>query len=962
MNLTVLGAIFRRDFVNYFSNATGYVFICIFVVLTSYSAFWPDGFFSNNLANLDQLSERMPLILLVFIPAITMSIWAEEKRRGTDELLLTLPASDLDVVLGKYLAGVAIFTVSLLFSMLSVQLIFSYGLGTPDPLLFCCTYLGYWLVGLAMLATGMVASFLTSNLTVAFILAVMFNAPQAVASFVDRSIDYLETVPWLQGVAQSETFTEFLRGALKSISAFEGFSDFSRGVVSLGGALHFVCIVALMLYICMILIGRRHWAGGEDGQSLGFHFAVRAVALLLVVGGLNTLFGRFDPLRFDMTTDQINSLSDQTVSLVRDLGDKKDLPPIKIDAYVSPNVPSEYAGQKAELLSVIEELRSISGGKIVATKHEVENFSEEAELAERTYGIEPRTVTTRVRGSLEEEQVFLGAAIRCGLDKVVIPFLDKGIPAEYELVRSISTVADEKRKRLGVVKTDVPLFQSFSMQGERPESRLVTELKKQYDVLEVDPTSPIADTYDVLLAVQPSGLAPAAFDNFVAAVKRGQPTAIFEDPMPVAWGGVVGTDQPKRPGGGGPMGMFGGGGPPQPKGDMDQLYRLLGARMDASQLVWQRHNPYARNLPMATDDWVFVDAAATPAAFSAESEITAGMKQALFLYAGGIGKTPGSKTEFLPLAVTNEESGYIPTGVAQGFLQQMMSQRDFDIRRRRTSQTYILAAHIRGAVQKVEDIELDESIDDEELRAEAEGEEDSADAAEAEADDEAPELNVVFCTDIDGLSNQFFDIRAIGADEVLDIDFRMQNVTLVLNILDDLAGDERFLAVRKRTRDYRTLEEIQIATADYEQETLKQQDDIRKEAEDEITKARERYSEQVAKIENDPSIDPIEKPQRLERVRIREQRKRDVTIAGLEKELSQKLAGSERELQSYIRGVQDRYKFLALVIPPIPPLLVGVWVYFRRRAMEKEGVSKDRLRYAKSVPTPAKKEEPVGAA
>src|SRR5687768_6375033 len=212
-------AVLKRNFVGYFANPTGYVFLCLFVFLTSVAAFWPHDFFIANLANLDQLNQYIAMILLVFVPAITMSIWAEERRQGTDELLLTLPAADFDIVIGKYLAAASIYTVSLLFSqfanywiLVSLASDVEQGVVDVDTGLFFTTYFGYWLMGMSMLAVGMVASFLTRNLTVSFILGMLFNAIPVVTYYADVLVPASATARQVSQWSFAAQFDDFGRG------------------------------------------------------------------------------------------------------------------------------------------------------------------------------------------------------------------------------------------------------------------------------------------------------------------------------------------------------------------------------------------------------------------------------------------------------------------------------------------------------------------------------------------------------------------------------------------------------------------------------------------------------------------------------------------------------------------------------------------------------------------------------
>ncbi|MEM6469296.1 MAG: Gldg family protein, partial [Planctomycetota bacterium] len=654
-------AVMKRNFVGYFSNPTGYVFLCIFVFLTSVAAFWPYEFFNQNLATLDQLNYWYPLIMLVFIPAITMSIWAEERRAGTDELLLTLPADDFDIVIGKYMAAAAIFTSSLLFSQLStfVTLTILTEGGLDTGLIFS-TYLGYWFVGVTMIAIGMVASFLTGNLTVGFILGALFNAPLAFASLAESVVS---SRPIL-GVDWSEV--------IRACGIAQPFDDFGRGVVSTSSVTYFVLVTVLALYVCMVLIGRRHWTGGKDGNTMAYHYLARIIALVVITTSAVYLFRNRDLRRQDMTEGKVSSLAPATEKLIQNLESDR---PIKIDAFISKEIPELYARTRYELINLLKEFKSeaASNGRTIEVNlyDDIDLFSEEASMAQERFAIEPVTRTVREQGSFQQKRLIMGAAFRAGLEKVVVPFFEYGIPVEYELVRSINTVARGERKRVGIVRTDAQLMGGVAMAGMQmqpiPKHPLVDELAKQYEVEEVAFDAPISPgVYDALLVVQPSSMAPENFQRLIEAAKAGVPMAIFEDPMPIGRGDMTATGDPKQQSGG----MFGmGGRGAQPKGDIRELWDVLqleskgqpGMQYYNCDIVWQDYNPYP-NLDMNVDPfWSFIDENApgveTGQALGGASPITSGLRQVLALYAGTIAPAEGATLTHTPMLQTGTVSG-----------------------------------------------------------------------------------------------------------------------------------------------------------------------------------------------------------------------------------------------------------------------------------------------------------------
>ncbi len=232
----------RRELAGYFATPVAYVFIVIFLMMAGALTFTLGGFFARGQADLGPFFTFVPWLFLFLVPALTMRLWAEERRLGTIELLLTLPLPQWQAVLGKFLAAWAFCGIALLLTF-PLVLTVNY-LGNPDNGVIAAGYLGCLLVAGAFLAIGAAMSAMTKNQVIAFVLAV--------------------AVCFLFAVAGSPIVTEFLSQRLpvlaeiaRGVSITERFNSLTRGVIALRDVVFFGSFMGFFLFLNAVVIDHR---------------------------------------------------------------------------------------------------------------------------------------------------------------------------------------------------------------------------------------------------------------------------------------------------------------------------------------------------------------------------------------------------------------------------------------------------------------------------------------------------------------------------------------------------------------------------------------------------------------------------------------------------------------------------------------------------------------------------------
>lgn len=238
--MTMIRALFRRELQSYFATPVAYVFIVIFLVLMGTFTFYLGGFYERGQADLAGFFNYHPWLYLFLVPAISMRLWAEERKSGSVELLMTLPITPWQAVVGKFLAAWT-FTGIALFLTFPIWVTVNY-LGEPDNGAILAAYVGSFLMAGGFLAIGSCISAITKNQVIAFVITV-------VACFGFLLAGFPLVLDIFSGWAP-----QALIDGIASLSFLTHFSSIKKGVIDFRDLIYFALLIGAFLYANTIVL------------------------------------------------------------------------------------------------------------------------------------------------------------------------------------------------------------------------------------------------------------------------------------------------------------------------------------------------------------------------------------------------------------------------------------------------------------------------------------------------------------------------------------------------------------------------------------------------------------------------------------------------------------------------------------------------------------------------------------
>jgi ABC-2 type transport system permease protein len=395
-------AITRKELEGYFSSLMALIFVGVFLAITLFSFFWQgDSFFARGIADVRPLFEWMPLLMIFLVAALTMRQWSEEQRSGTMEVLLTLPVSNLQLVIGKFLAVMGLVVISLaltIFLPLTVSL-----LGPLDWGPVIGGYLAAILLAAAYAAIGLFVSSRTDN--------------QIVALIVTGLVCGLFYLIGSGGMTDfvSDQAAELLR-ALGSGSRFE---SILRGVVDLRDLAYYLSLTGVFLMLNVFSLEHKRWGVGERLQPQRVGMTLTAVLVVVNLLAFNVWLYPLRALRVDLTAGNQYTLSPTTRNLLDNLQE-----PLLIRGYFSEKTHPLLAPLAPQIRDMLREYEVAASGMLELDIIDPVKHPEKEAEANQTYGIRPSPFQVAGRYETSIINSYFDILIRYGDQNVVLNFSD----------------------------------------------------------------------------------------------------------------------------------------------------------------------------------------------------------------------------------------------------------------------------------------------------------------------------------------------------------------------------------------------------------------------------------------------------------------------------------------------------------------------------------------------------------
>jgi len=390
----------KKEFRSFFASPAAYLFIGAFLLASLFCVFWVETFFARNLADLRALFTWMPTLLIFFTAALTMRSWAEERRAGTLESLLTAPVTLRELILGKFLGTLALLALTLALTLplpITIAL-----LGPLDWGPVLGGYLATLALGSTYLALGLYCSARTDNPVVALITTVaLASALHLVGS---------------EGITQ--LFGEPIASFLSAVGTQSHFEAATRGVLALRDGLYTLSLAAAFLTANAFALARLRWQG-ESASPRGRRARLAALLFGANMLLLNFWVGTVAPVRLDLTADGRYSLSEATAQTLAHLDE-----PLTVRAYFSAKTHPLLAPLVPQLKDVLAEYAVLGDERVrVEIIDPQSDPALEEEAAER-YGIRPVPFQTADRYEAAVVNAYFDLVVTYGDSVETLSFQD----------------------------------------------------------------------------------------------------------------------------------------------------------------------------------------------------------------------------------------------------------------------------------------------------------------------------------------------------------------------------------------------------------------------------------------------------------------------------------------------------------------------------------------------------------